>query len=85
MADITKLKAMIETYGIGVRAGVLTPCLQDENEFRKLLGLQPAPVEVAADWASTEGIRRPITLAGKADAVLQNQPMEGKDDNAEQE
>lgn len=62
MADVTKLRELIEAYGVGVRAGVITPCLEDENEFRKWLGLQAAPAAVVSDWGKTDGVRKPITL-----------------------
>jgi hypothetical protein len=56
------VKTLLDSYGVGVRAGVLTPCLEDENWFRKLIGLDPASAKVVADWASTNGIRKPNTL-----------------------
>lgn len=56
------LQDMAETYGVAVRAGLITPCLQDENVFRRKLGLPPAPAEVESDWAKGKGVRRPITL-----------------------
>ena len=62
MADVKKLKDLLETYGVGVRAGVITPCLADENLFREKLGLGQAPAEVVKDWGDSEGVRRPITL-----------------------
>jgi hypothetical protein len=62
MADIKKLRDLLEAYGSGVRAGVITPCLQDENAFREMLGLQSAPQDVVSAWAAQGGIRAPITL-----------------------
>ena len=55
------VRTLLDSYGVGVRAGVLTPCLEDENWFRKLIGLDPASAKVIADWASTNGIRKPNT------------------------
>ncbi len=37
MADVTDLRNLMEAYGVGVRSGVITPCLQDENDFREKL------------------------------------------------
>ena len=71
MADLSnteKLKALFDAYGIAVRAGALTPCLQDENDFRELMGLRPAPAEVTADWKSSGGVRRPVTLMKPSEA-----------------
>jgi hypothetical protein len=63
MADITKLRTLVETYGIAVRAGVVTPTLDDEIKMRELIGLPPITAAVRASWAETGGIRQPITLA----------------------
>lgn len=59
---VQALKALCDAYGVAVRAGTLTPCLEDENEFRKIFGLPPAPESVVAQWESTRGVRLPITL-----------------------
>ena len=63
MADVTKLRELLDAYGIAVRAGVITPCLEDENAFRLRLGLDPASESVVADWKKSKGVRAPITLA----------------------
>lgn len=60
--DIEKVRAVIDAYGVGVRAGVITPCAEDEAAFRELLGLPAMPQSVKADWEDSDGIRRPITL-----------------------
>jgi hypothetical protein len=62
VADINKLKGLFEVYGIGVRAGAITPCLEDEKYFRQQLGIPAAPEAVVADWNDSDGVRRPITL-----------------------
>lgn len=67
--SVTNLKELLEAYGIGVRAGVITPCLQDENAFRKIMGLDPAPPDVVADWTLSDGVRRPITLTRPEDTI----------------
>lgn len=61
-AQAQTLKVLIDAYGVAVRAGLLTPCLQDENAFRKMLGLEEAPPEVVRSWASTSGVRMPVTI-----------------------
>lgn len=63
MADVEKLVKLMTAYSVGVRGGVITPCLQDEEDFRKRLGLGPAPDAVKDDWAKSNGVRAPITLA----------------------
>jgi len=57
-----RIRMFVESYGIAVRDGVLTPCLNDEKEIRKLFGLSQPSQEVIDDWAKTDGVRRPITL-----------------------
>lgn len=69
MADLTQLKEWIETYGAGVRAGLVTPCLEDEEAVRKQLGLPSAPQSVKADWKSTQGVRKPVTLQSRGEAT----------------
>lgn len=62
MADMTKLRDLIETYGVAVRAGLITPCKTDEAYFRKQLDIPEMPDEVIKDWKDSQGVRRPITL-----------------------
>lgn len=56
------LKLLLDTYGIGVRAGVITPQVEDEKQLRAVLGLPDMSPAVLADWKSTDGVRKPITL-----------------------
>lgn len=82
---LDKMRLLAEAYGVCVRAGLITPCLQDENEFREMLGLRPAPAEVVADWSSSAGVRRPVTLARPQDTTDDGIPepvamTEGNDD-----
>jgi len=76
MSSAEKLKFIMDAYAVGVRAGVLTPCLEDENKFRELLGLPTAPESVKADWAASAGVRRPITLSKPADTTGQEKPAQ---------
>jgi hypothetical protein len=65
MAEVNKidtLAKLLEAYGAGVRAGVLTPCLEDENEFRAMLGLSAASPAVEQAWKAQGGTRAPVTL-----------------------
>ena len=81
------LKAVVDAYGIAVRAGVLTPCVEDEAAFRKMMGLPDVPQSVRAEWERTKGVRAPITLARGVSETEASQPtqppqpaQEGKDD-----
>lgn len=51
-----------DKYGIGVRAGLITPNLEDETAYRAAAGLPPPSADVQAAWAADGGARRPITL-----------------------
>ena len=51
----------LTAYGVGVRAGAITPNVEDENLLRSELGLPPVSEPVRSAWGK-EKIRRPITL-----------------------
>jgi hypothetical protein len=63
MADIANLKGVLDAYGVGVRAGVITPQTADEEKLRAIMGLPVMSAAVKADWKESGGVRRPITLA----------------------
>ncbi len=63
MADLIKLKNLMDAYGVGVRAGVITPNADDEAALREQFGLPPMNASVLAAWADSKGVRFPITLA----------------------
>jgi hypothetical protein len=63
MADIAKLTGYINAYGTAVRAGVLTPSLDDEIHIREVFGLPVVNESIRTEWARTNGVRQPITLA----------------------
>jgi len=69
-----RIRMFCESYGIAVRAGVLTPCLNDEMEIRKLFGLSQPSQEVINDWSKTEGVRRPITLKVEGESQFPGAP-----------
>lgn len=56
---------MLDAYGVGVRAGVLTPQADDEIHIRAMYGLPAIGAAVASTW-DKEPVRRPITLAADA-------------------
>lgn len=58
-----KAKQMADTIGVAVRAGVVTPQIEDEKEFRKKAGLAEMSAEVVEQWKKDGGVRAPITLA----------------------
>lgn len=60
--NISDLRGFVDAYAIAVRAGLITPCLLDENKMREKFGFDKAPKEVESDWEKTEGVRKPNTL-----------------------
>jgi hypothetical protein len=56
------VRGLLDAYGIGVRAGVITPCSEDEQAFRAMLRLPDLPSSVVKEWKRTDGVRLPITL-----------------------
>jgi lambda family phage portal protein len=60
--DSDNLRTAADAYGVAARAGVVTPCADDENFFRVKMQLPPMPPEVKTAWKD-EATRRPITLA----------------------
>lgn len=56
------LKRVLDAYGVGVRAGTITPTQEDEKYFRGLAEFPEMGDAVVAAWKEEGGIRRPITL-----------------------
>lgn len=66
-ANAEMVKTELDATGVGVRAGVITPSQADEGYFRQKLGLPAASPAVSGAWSEDGGVRRPITLAVKAE------------------
>jgi lambda family phage portal protein len=56
------LKRVLDAYGVGVRAGTITPTAADEAYFRTLAQFPEMGDAVVQAWADEGGFRRPITL-----------------------
>lgn len=77
------LREQMETYGIGVRAGSLTPQTDDETFFRGRAGLPALSSDASRAWEQDKGVRRPVTLAAVADTRTgpgDGQPQQGGED-----
>lgn len=57
------LKRVLDSYGVGVRSGTITPTENDEEYFRKLAKFPEMGDAVVNSWKADGGFRRPITLA----------------------
>jgi hypothetical protein len=55
-------KEYADAYGVGVRAGAITPNEEDETALRKKMDLPETPDAVKKSWEDDGGTRRPITL-----------------------
>lgn len=52
----------MDAYGVGVRAGAITPQQDDETAFRERAKLPAMSSAAKAQWTKDKGVRRPITL-----------------------
>ena len=56
------VKVAMDAYGVGVRAGAITPNDEDEKHFRERMQLPAANSNVRRAWSEDDGTRRPITI-----------------------
>lgn len=56
------VRSRIDAYGTAVRAGVVTPTIEDEKAVRSTLGLPEVNEKITGAWEEDGGVRRPITL-----------------------
>lgn len=63
VSEQEELRDRIETYGTAVRAGVVTPQVEDEEAVRAAAGLPPMSEPVREAWERDQGTRRPVTLS----------------------
>lgn len=62
--NFEQIKQQLDAYGVGVRAGAITPNDEDESAFRQRMGLPTPNANVKRAWSEDKGVRRPITLVG---------------------
>lgn len=82
MATVTDLKVLLDLYGVGVRAGTITPQMEDEAYFRKIADMPEMSEAVKKAWEEDGGFRRPITLATGAIQVASGDPNGGLNEDA---
>ena len=85
LLQFENLKAKFDSYGVGVRAGTLTPQADDEDAFRSESGLPPVSDAVKKAWIDDGGFRRPITLQSGEQVSAEIQQVESEDDDDEEE
>jgi len=62
ISPVDDFKKRADAYGVGVRAGAITPQPTDEKHFREMSELPEMSKEVQSAWDSDGKVRRPITL-----------------------
>ncbi len=71
-----------DSYGVAVRAGAVTPQIEDEQAMRAKYGLPPMSPEAVELWKSQNGVRQPLTLKAAAE---QPKEVEEKEEEASTE
>lgn len=83
---VEEVSAAMDAYGVGVRAGAITPTTEDEHEFRKRLNLPALSPNGNRAWKEDGGFRRPITLQPKEPKESkQPSPSPERDDNEQED
>lgn len=83
--DYEAFKVEVDTYGVAVRAGAVTPQEADEVNFRKKAGLPQMSEAALQAWDEDGGVRRPITLqSGDAFSASQDVIAGTNDEEGEQ-
>lgn len=78
------VRAQLDAYGVAVRAGSITPNIEDERALRSKMGLPVASKDVERVWSEDGGARKPITIqsqetqntANAATAANENHPQQ---------
>lgn len=84
--DFDNLKQKMDAFGVGVRAGALTPQIEDEITFRSEANLPTMSNAVKTAWRKDGNVRRPITLqTGDASKSTQNQNVSKNTDEPKEE
>lgn len=78
--EAESIKQRADAYGVAVRAGVITPQPEDEDEFRRQLQLPGMSEDVRRAWEEDGGVRRPITLVQKDQGAPGGAEPAGGDD-----
>jgi hypothetical protein len=85
ISNIEDLKRQLDAYGVGARAGIITPVAQDEEYFREILKILPPDEHVNRSWDDFNGYKTPVTLKVDEGALEPNQPIEDPVVKEEQE
>ena len=75
------IMTQLNSYGIGVRSGAITPQKIDEEYFRNQIGLPIIEDAVDQAWEEDEGFRRPVTLKDRAVQEREELDLENNESN----
>jgi hypothetical protein len=70
------IKDQLDTYGVAVRAGVITPNVEDEKALREQMRLPQVPPQVEEAWIESP-VRSPITLSSGLQASEEQPATDG--------
>ena len=65
--SVDELKQTLEVYGTAVRAGGVTPNIDDEAAIRKLMNLPPVNDSVRQGWEKEGGTKKPTTIKSEGE------------------
>lgn len=85
--DPEATKREFDAYGVGVRAGAITPTIEDEEHFRARVGLPALSAGARESWSKEKGVRRPITLTPPPGSTqsMPGQPAQKPNEDEEDE
>ena len=88
-SEYEDVKRQADAYGVGVRAGMVTPQQDDEQHFRNAAGLPPMGKDALEAWSDDGGVRRPITLQSGETYEAEQEALEatakgGSDDDQDE-
>ena len=85
MRFFDSIKSKMDAYGVAVRAGAITPQIEDEIKLRVEAGLPPVSDDVLKAWAEDEGYRRPITLKLKQEVEKIEEQLTDNNNGSDEE
>lgn len=81
LAEDSDKQVDIDSYGIAVRAGVITPQVEDEEALRTSLSLPPLSDAATALWRVQGNVRQPVTLKSGAEGKNEAETAEEENTN----
>ena len=67
--SLEEVQRLLDVYGTAVRAGGVTPNIEDEAALRRMMNLPQINGDVRQGWIDEKGVRKPTTLKSPKDNV----------------